>query len=312
MVKKCFLVGLSCLTVIGGNNLNAFATKDYQVYVAVFCDDKEKAKNMINLLCREKGVFEATKKRVCFNGEENNIGKNDFRDSTVIYDEYEDTNYHIKYKYLNKLDKSILKKCSRATILYDISDETLNPIVNTVDLASNKNIKNLLSLETPLVKYINKLQYKNWWLLGGSGWYNSLDFASYGKEKLQTDEYDTRRSQINRFTCQTEKYFKVDNKWERGHSDISQPDFYEYDLFGIVGSARRSIMDGSVSGEYNSESNTLDSNSTENEVSDNEEFKKKPNNYKKLILGTAALAAICAMLYGGYRLFKGDGNYENN
>lgn len=278
-MKKSFSIILSFLMIVCGFNLNVFATKDYQVHVAVFCDNEQKAQEMITLLCREKGVFKAIEKRVRFTGEKNNIPN-----STVIYDDYDDINYHITYHYSPHLDKNLLSKCSRATILYDISDETLNPIVNTVDLASNKNIKNLLSLETPLVKYINKLQYKNWWLLGGSGWYNSLDFASYGKEKLQTDEYDTRRSQINRFTCQTEKYFKVDNKWERGHSDISQPDFHEYNLFGIVGSARRSIMDGTVSGKYNQNEKTFSN--------------------KNLLCGSAVAATAAAFVYGGYKLVK--------
>lgn len=311
VIKKIFLLVLGCLTIISGSNLNMLATKNYQVYVAVFCDDKEKAKRMIDLLCREKGVFEAVEKRVHFNGKENSVGRNGFRDSTVIYDEYDDINYHIKYKYLSHVNKPVLEKCSEAVILYDISDETLNPIVNTVDLSSNKNIKNLLSVKTPLVRYINELQYKKWYsFLSGSGWYNSLEFASYGKENLQTDEYNTRQSQINRFTCQTEKYFKVDNKWRRGHPDISQLDFHEYNLFGLIGSAQRSIMDGSVAGEYKFEGDKSDFDSDES--FDSEKSKKKLTGYKKLLWRALAFTVFCATIYGGYRLFKGDGNYENN
>ncbi len=236
------LSGLMLIATIGVSN--TFAATEYTVHVAVLCEDREKGNEMVRLMCREKGNFNALERRVFFTGE-----KNDTENCTVVYDESDDTNYHIKFHVITKIDKSLLSKCSEAIILYDVSDSRLDKIVKTGDLTRDENIKTLLSLKTPLTKFIRNLQYS----LPGAfsyfyGWYNSIGFVSYGKDNLPEEDYQQRKDAINRFTCTTERYYGIDNKWRRGHPDISLPNFYEYTLFGIIGSAYRSIGDGSVSG----------------------------------------------------------------
>lgn len=236
-VKKLLSVFLGFLSVTVSFGLQkSFATKDYQVHVAVFCKNKDKAHDMIKSLCYRKGTFNAIDRRVYFTDK-----SNDALNSTVIYDSGDDVNYHVVFHYLPQLDKRVLSECSEAIILYDISDQSLDPIITTADLSSQKNIKELLSINVPLIKYINKLQY-NKFVFVFPGWYNSLDFVSYGKQNLTSEVYDKRRSKLNRFTCNVEKYFNIDNKWGRGHPDISNPNFYEYTLLGIVGSAYTTLM----------------------------------------------------------------------
>ena len=259
---------------------NTFATTDYQVYVAVLCKDREKGNEMVRLMCREKGNFNALERRVFFTGEKND---NDY--STVVYDEIDDTNYHINFRVMTNVDttygsksRNLLEKCSEAIILYDISDSNLESIVRIQDLTSSENMKTLLSLKTPLTKFINKLQYSKYFFL--PGWYNSIDFVSYGKDNLPEEDYQQRQSAINRLTCTTEKYYGIDNKWGRGHPDISFSKFYECTLFGIIGSARRSIIDGSVSG--------------------------KDESGRSILLPATGITLACGtVLAGGYGIYKG-------
>ena len=279
-LTSVILSGLMLIATLGVSN--TFATTDYQVYVAVFCKDKEKGNEMVRLMCREKGTFNAVERRVFFMGE-----KNDTENCTVVYDESDDTNYHINFRVMTNVDttygsksRNLLEKCSEAIILYDISDSELEAIVQTKDLARFENIENLLSLKTPLMKFINKLQYKRLWIFFPS-WCDSIDFVSYGRDKLPSEEdYQQRKDAINRFTCTTERYYGIDNKWGRGHPDISLPNFYEYTLFGIIGSARRSIKDGSVSG-------------------------KDESGHSILLPATGITLACGTVLAGGYGIYKG-------
>lgn len=228
---------------------NVFATKDYQVHVAVFCEDEKKGNELVKSMCHQKSALTSSENKVIFTGE-----KNDSDCSTVVYDGTNDANYHVDFHVMSKVDttynsncRNLLSKCSEAIILYDISDNSLETLIRNRNLSS-ENIKALLSSKTPLTRFIDKLQYKKCWVF--PGWYNSIDFISYGKENLPEEIYDQRRDIINRFTCTTEKYFGVDNRWRRGHPDISSPDFYEGLLFGVIGSSYRSITDGFISGTY--------------------------------------------------------------
>lgn len=243
-MKKILAFLCSSILIFGTIFSNAFATTDCQVYVAVLCEDEEKGREMVKSMCRERGTFNAVERRVFFTGV-----KNDTDHCTVVYDGSDDTNYHIDFRVMSKIDKGYLEKCSEAIILYDIADSKLESIVKIDNLILSENIKTLLSLKTPLTKFIDELQYNKWFFIF-PGWYDSIDFVSYGKEKLPEEDYKKRRSAINRFTCITEKYYGIDNKWGRGHPDVSSPNFYEYTLFGIVGSAYRSIGEGSVKGTY--------------------------------------------------------------
>lgn len=250
-MKKFLAFLCSGMMVFGSSFRNIFATEDYQVHVAVFCKEKEKGLQMIKSMCKQKGNFNPRERKVFFTGE-----KNDSDHSTVVYDEYDDANYHIDFHLLSKVDtayyskcRNLLEKCSEAIILYDISDSTLNPITEEQNLTLSGNMKSLLDLKTPLTNFIDKLQYNKYFFIF-PGWYDSLDFVSYGKENLSNEDYTQRQTSINRFTCMAEKYYGIDNKWGRGHPDISLEKFYEYTLFGIVGSAYRSIVQGAVKGIY--------------------------------------------------------------
>ena len=138
----------------------------------------------------------------------------------------------------------VLKKCSGAVILYDISDKRLNPIISS-DTYSKNNFQMLMSTQSPLVKYICNLQYKTISLLGLKiwGWYNAINFVTYGKENLSASDYEMIHEKLNSFTCELEHYYKVDNKWGRGHQDLSTDNSWKKTLFWISGEARRSIAD---------------------------------------------------------------------
>ena len=80
-MKKFLAFLFSSVLILGTNFSNTFATTDYQVYVAVLCKDREKGNEMVRLMCREKGNFNALERRVFFTGE-----KNDTENCTVVYD----------------------------------------------------------------------------------------------------------------------------------------------------------------------------------------------------------------------------------
>lgn len=65
---------------------------------------------------------------------------------------------------------------------------------------------------------------------------------------MDVETYNKRREQLNDFTCSLERFFHVDNKWGRGHPDITYVRSVTVTLRWISGEAYRSIGEGTVSG----------------------------------------------------------------
>ena len=221
------------------------AAKEYQVNIAILCENLKKGQEFIDKMCFEKTILVPSDMSVEYTGE-----KNSLENHTELYVGFIDTNYHIKFHLCNSVDHNILKKCSGAVILYDISDKTLDRIVSSVAY-NEHNLKMLMSSENPLTRYISKLQYSMYFFgFQIYGWYNAINFVTYGRENLTDSIYQIRHEKINSFTCALEHYFNLDNKWGRGNQDISTDDSWKKTLFWISGEARRSIGDGSVNYKY--------------------------------------------------------------
>ncbi len=218
---------------------------DYQVHVAILCPSREKALNYAHSLCEHKAIERPMD--VEFTSEINTEEL-----STVVRATDIDTNYHIKFHTISEggdvsdLD-SIIKKCSAVIILYDISDPSLNPIVES-KVFFEKDLKKLKDIHSPLTYYINHLQ-GNWFRR--NWWHNAINFVTYGKSRLDVETYTKRHEKLNGFTCAMERYFNVDNKWGRGHPDITSEKGVAIILRCISGQAYRSIGEGIVSGKMN-------------------------------------------------------------
>ncbi len=240
-IISCFLSIL--FMVISVFPMTKVSAIDYQAHVAILCPSKEEALNYAYRLCEHEAIIghpmdvEFTSK----------VNTENF--STVIHATDIDTNYHIKFHIIpdggdvSNLD-SIIKKCSAVIILYDISDPSLDHIVESKTFFE-KDLKKLKDIHSPLTYYINHLQgnwfHRNWW-------HNSINFVTYGKSRLDVETYNRRRERLNDFTCALEKFFHVDNKWGRGHPDITGEKSVTATLQWISGEAYRSIGEGTVSG----------------------------------------------------------------
>ncbi len=237
---SCFLSFL--LMVVFTFPMIKVSAVNYQIHVAILCDKREEALSYVHRLCEHKAIERALD--VEFTPE---VNTEEF--STVIRANDIDTNYCIKFHIIpdggdvSDLD-SIIKKCSAVIILYDISDSSLDPIVESRTFYE-KDLKKLKDIRSPLVYYTNYLQgnwiRKNWW-------HNAINFVTYGKSRLEPKIYDTRRAQLNDFTCALERYFRVDNKWGRNHPDVTCERGIAVKLRWISGQAYRSIGEGTVSG----------------------------------------------------------------
>lgn len=242
---------------------NASATDDYQIQIAVLCTDPGKSHEFIDSMCREqsRAVFDDPSADLhmtaVFTGERNAEGPQ----HTVLYVPDIDTRYHIEFLPSSTVDKSVLRGCSGAIILYDIADPSLNPIVDYRGSYPSGDLKRLLSIHTPLVHYINELQCSKspslmpYWRGGGNwGWYKGINFVAYCSDmSFDRGFYQTRHDRLNSFTCAAERYIGIDNKWGRGHPCMDFDDssaIYGKKLYWIQGAAYRSIGEGWVTGEY--------------------------------------------------------------
>ncbi len=248
-MKKTISFLLTCMMILSTISIRIYADQEFQVSIAVLCKDSTKGQEFINKLCQKKSRRNVGYPLSCTFTNESNIEPN----STVIYDPVDEgktiDTYHVKFHLLNTVDKSLLKKCSGAIILYDISDSTLNPIVS-INTFSFEKLKDLTNVRTPLVQYINSSMFSVCFGFG-RGWHGSLSFNTYGKEKLDLETYKFRCAQLNQFTCEAENYYKkTDNQWNRGHGDISENNCLGGTLYWICGQAYRSISSGFVSGKY--------------------------------------------------------------
>ena len=239
-----FVIILTALFNLSALYVSA-AAKEYKVNIAILCEDLKKGQEFIDKMCFEKSVLVPADMSVEFTGE-----KNSRENYTELYVGFIDTNYHIKFHLCDSVDHHILKKCSGAVILYDIADKTFDRIVSSAAY-NERNLKTLMLSENPLTRYISKLQYSIYfWGFQIYGWYNAINFVTYGKDNLPDSVYQMRHEKINSFTCALEHYLNVDNKWGRGNQDISTDDSWKKTLFWISGEARRSISDGSVNYKY--------------------------------------------------------------
>ena len=239
-IISCFLSLLSVVSFVFP--MTKVSAIDYQVHVAILCQSRGEALNYAHRLCEYKAIEHPME--VEFTSEVNTEEL-----STVVRATDIDTNYHIKFHIIpdggdvSDLD-SIIKKCSAVIVLYDISDPSLDPIVES-KIFFEKDLKKLKDIHSPLTCYINHLQ-GNWFRR--NWWHNAINFVTYGKSRLDVETYNKRREQLNDFTCSLERFFHVDNKWGRGHPDITYGRSVTVTLRWISGEAYRSIGEGTVSG----------------------------------------------------------------
>lgn len=234
--------------VFNFSNKNFYAV-DYEVHVAVFCDNVDVAKEYVKKLCE----FQFHRDRKEFYEDRPGVSET----QTIIYEGYGDAiKWHTHFHIIDakcvlypsrELDKFI-KICTSALILYDISDPKLRPMIDSMT-HYEEDLKSLIKIQTPLN---NCVRYLESW--GRNGWYNSLEFVTYGKENLDSDTYVRFHERMNDYTgCLEKELYKIDNKWGRGNSDWTTLKGIVNPLCSMGGQARRSIIqERFLTGEMNS------------------------------------------------------------
>lgn len=112
---------------------------------------------------------------------------------------------------LSKLENSI-----QVIILYDISDCSLDSLVDRYSEIESEKWQNLLNIDTFLNNCINASMAESI----KPNWFNSFNFFSYDKSGLLTpEERERRRDALNFYTCSLEHKLEIDNRWGRGHAD---------------------------------------------------------------------------------------------
>mgnify|MGYP000154746432 CR=1 FL=1 len=120
---------------------------DYQVHVAILCQSRDEALNYAHRLCEYKAIEHPMEVELTSEVNTEEL-------STVVRATDIDTNYHIKFHIIpdggdvSDLD-SIIKKCSAVIVLYDISDPSLDPIVES-KIFFEKDLKKLKKWLTKL------------------------------------------------------------------------------------------------------------------------------------------------------------------
>ena len=319
ILKKQCVRCLASALLLGTLLPNAYATDDFQIQIAVLCKDQRKSEEFIDSMCREqsKVIFDdpsvGLHMTTIFTGEKNTEGQK----RTIIYTPDIDTRYHVLFRPLDKVDKSVLRDCSGAILLYDIADPSLAPIINYTGCYPKSDLKNLLSTNTPLVNYINDLQYswslslRPYWRAGGnSGWYKGINFTAYCSDpSLTRENYNVRHDKLNSFTCAAERYFGIDNKWGRGHPCIGFSDesiVCGKNLYWIQASAYLSIGEGWVSGRYTPPISA----ETETSLDLSPTPKKKTKSgdiFRRVTIGAVAIATL-PLIYGVCKYFYSYGN----
>lgn len=270
--KKLLTCLCSLVIICGIVNCRAYATTEYQAHIAVICEDIEKGSELISALCKSES-------ELVYPLDSKFTGKANIRsDHTVIFDKDFDIKYHVEFHCMSSksINRKTINRCSGAIILYDISNSALDPIVFS-DKFYRSDLTHLVldTKDAPLVESVVSLQNSSIGCLstlvnccygilrccgcccccccGCLNWYNSLYFVTYGGDTLSPDEYKERHERLNAFTCELESYYGSDNKWGRGHPDLSDMDYVcRKALYWIAGQAERSIQSGFVEGDYNS------------------------------------------------------------
>lgn len=226
-----FLVFLFVFTsVFGFSSKKVFAVRDYEVHVTVFCDNTILAKNYVRQLCRCN--FDGQRERFI---EDQTTGSDT---QTVIVSDFAATRYHTHFHVVDagwalspsQALNDLIRICTGAIILYDISDPRLLPIIRNPTFYP-EDVERLLKIEMPLNNCIRYLRTLNW--------YDAIYSITYGKEGLGQSEYDQYHESMNRYTCGLEPRH---NKWGRGNSDISTERSLTNSLGWLDGEAYRSIF----------------------------------------------------------------------
>lgn len=228
---------------------NTYAEGDsYIANIAVLCDDTQKAKDYVKELCKynfKRGLWSADTIKYEDKFIENE--STNYENQIVLYDIADSKKYYTTFTVIDVNNKpwnfgSIIKGCVGAIILYDISDPTLQPIIES-NTFYREDLKRLIKIDTPLNRCITSLQ--SWRCNFPFSWYNALDFVTHSMERVPEPEREKIHMRINQYTCGLESdFYDVDNKWGRGHPDISEPNLLWKinPLHWAVGEAYRCII----------------------------------------------------------------------
>lgn len=127
----------------------------------------------------------------------------------ALYDNEE----NFKNKYFEKLHEM-----TQVIIIYDISDPTLDPLVENYSKISGDNWKDLYNMNTFLSNCIRLLMEDSI----KDDWYNSFNFLTYNEDKYTNGDLNERRRKINHYTGALEDKLHIDNRWGRGHPPYSK------------------------------------------------------------------------------------------
>lgn len=212
----------------------------------MFCDNTELAQSYIEKLYGYE-YNDDTRQLIKLSKVNNNK-------TVVVHSNYGSMKYNVYFNVINSnlvLNPSrelgsFLKNCTGALIIYDISDEKLTPIVKS-NTFYKENVSSFIKMDNTLNNCIRYLES-----FGRNGWYNALNFVTYGKEKLAPKVYEERREQFNRYTLGVEAFYvDGDNKWGRGHPDISIDWGIKSPIVWSAGQVYRSIfMEKALSGKF--------------------------------------------------------------
>ena len=262
-MKKISSFFISCLFIVSSVffSSNVYAA-EYNACIAVFCDNTEVAQSYIEKLYGYE-YNDDTRQLIKLSKVNNN--KN-----VVVRSNYGSMKYNVYFNVINSnlvLNPSrelgsFLKNCTGALIIYDISDENLTPIVKS-NTYYKEDVSSFIKMDNTLNNCIRYLES-----FGRNGWYNALNFVTYGKDKLTSKIYEERREQLNRYTLGVEAFYvDGDNKWGRGHPDVSTEGSIKNQIGWSAGEVYRSIfLEKALSGKFSGLSSKKKLNLAPNQV----------------------------------------------
>ena len=262
-MKKISSFFISCLFIVSSIffSSNVYAA-EYNACIAVFCDNTEVAQSYIEKLYGYE-YNDDTRQLIKLSKVNNNK-------TVVVHSNYGSMKYNVYFNVINSnlvLNPSrelgsFLKNCTGALIIYDIADEKLMPIVKS-NTYYKDDVSSFIKMDNTLNNCIRYLES-----FGRNGWYNALNFVTYGKEKLAPKVYEERREQLNRYTLGVEAFYvDGDNKWGRGHPDVSTEGSIKNQIGWSAGEVYRSIfLEKALSGKFSGLSSKKKLNFAPNQV----------------------------------------------
>lgn len=117
---------------------------------------------------------------------------------------------------------SLLPENCQVLIIYDLSDSSLDKLIENRSMIASKDWRELLKIPTFLNDCINLCitdeEVKN-------TWFNSLNFITYdSKKSLSEKDYIDKFLKVSEYTVALERKFKIDNKWGRSHQNYLSSD----------------------------------------------------------------------------------------